>query len=39
MPPDSNVASDLAYYRSLFGLPACPAGTASMLPKKRSNDR
>jgi subtilase family serine protease len=26
---DPNVASDLAYYRSYFGLPACPKGTVS----------
>jgi Fibronectin type III domain len=26
---DPNIASDLAYYRSFFGLPACPNGTVS----------
>src|SRR5208282_6913325 len=26
---DPNVASDLAYYRSFWGLPACPGGTVS----------
>jgi len=26
---DANVASDLAYYRSYFALPSCPAGTIS----------
>lgn len=26
---DPNVASDLSYYRSFFGLPACPTGTIS----------
>jgi len=26
---DPNVASDVSYYRSFFGLPGCPAGTVS----------
>ncbi len=26
---DPNVAADLAYYRSFWGLPACPSGTVS----------
>ncbi len=30
---DPNVASNLAYYRSYFGLPECPAGTISRSAK------